>query len=329
MKFEIKKYSDEYKNMWDQFVENKSRNGTFLQTRRFIEYHPAERFEDSSIMIFKGNELIAIVLACRIIEDNRQIFYSHKGSTYGGIIISDHVYKTTILEQLVLEFEEWCRRNNFDSIVLKMTPSILCNKKMELFDYFMYKLDYSQNSELNFYLPLEKYKEDILVNFTSGKRRDYRYSIKNNLLFKKLDFDNEVKNYYFILNENLTQLGLTCIHTCDELLEFKNERIKDEVEFYGVFYRNEMIAGSMIFIFNYKIMHTQYLSSLEKYRNLYSMDFLIYNLIQEAVKKHMEYLTFGICTENKGKYLNMGLSRFKEGFGADYCLNLTYEKKIN
>lgn len=42
----------------------------------------------------------------------------------------------------------------------------------------------------------------------------------------------------------------------------------------------------------------------------------------------MKYFTFGICTEDRGKYLNMGLSRFKEGFGADYCLNLTYEKML-
>ena len=40
----------------------------------------------------------------------------------------------------------------------------------------------------------------------------------------------------------------------------------------------------------------------------------------------METFTFGICTEDQGRYLNLGLSRFKEGFGTEFRINRTYEK---
>ena len=49
-------------------------------------------------------------------------------------------------------------------------------------------------------------------------------------------------------------------------------------------------------------------------------------MIKRAVEKKMNKFTLGICTENQGKKLNMGLARFKEGFGATYALNKSFEK---
>ena len=82
------------------------------------------------------------------------------------------------------------------------------------------------------------------------------------------------------------------------------------------------------FWFDNGVFHTQYLASDEQYLNLFPMDFLIYYLIEEAVRDSMRLFTFGICTEGRGKYLNFGLSRFKEGFGAKYTINKTFEKSF-
>ena len=95
---------------------------------------------------------------------------------------------------------------------------------------------------------------------------------------------------------------------------------------YGVYLGNILVAGSLIYRFGEKVWHTQYLASDEAYLNLYPMDFLIANLIFTAVEAGMEIFTFGICTEDQGRVLNLGLSRFKEGFGAEFRINRTYEK---
>lgn len=44
---------------------------------------------------------------------------------------------------------------------------------------------------------------------------------------------------------------------------------------------------------------------------------------------NMKKFTLGICTENQGRKLNMGLARFKEGFGATYALNKSFEKNYD
>ena len=48
--FSVLPYTEEQQERWDRFVMEQSANGTFLQTRRFLYYHPAGRFRDDSRM---------------------------------------------------------------------------------------------------------------------------------------------------------------------------------------------------------------------------------------------------------------------------------------
>jgi len=76
------KYSKEYEKIWDDFVKS-SKNGTIFHTRRFLSYHPEDRFEDNSILIYKKNKLIGVFPA---VEWENKII-SHRGSTYGGLVV--------------------------------------------------------------------------------------------------------------------------------------------------------------------------------------------------------------------------------------------------
>ena len=82
----IELYKDNYKCLWDSFVDN-SKNGTFLHKRDYMEYHK-DRFEDFSLMVFDESDseimqLIAL-LPANIVDDT---VYSHRGLTYGALII--------------------------------------------------------------------------------------------------------------------------------------------------------------------------------------------------------------------------------------------------
>lgn len=325
-KYRIEKYTAIIEKQWDDFVLKESINGTFLQTRRFIQYHPENRFIDHSLVIYKGNTIVACILACELKEAAGKRFFSHKGTSYGGIVVSPNIYNASGISVLMDIFEEYLRSEGFHSVYLKMTPSIFSRGGVDLLDYFLYQRGYIQYNELNYYMRLERYQEDILSQFSSSKRRDFRYSLKNDLTFKELTTPEAIKDFYGVLQLNLEKLGLTSVHTYNELLELKQERFNKNIEFYGVYKGEQIIAGSMIFLFDDRIMHTQYLSSDEKYLEYFPMDFLIYNLISLAVSREFKTFTFGICTEEQGRYLNLGLSRFKEGFGTEYCLNKSFEK---
>ena len=81
--FEIRQYSHEYADEWNQFVAQ-SKNGTFLLDRRYMDYH-SDRFSDHSLLIYRRGKLYAL-LPGNVAGDT---FYSHQGLTYGGLIMND------------------------------------------------------------------------------------------------------------------------------------------------------------------------------------------------------------------------------------------------
>ena len=328
MALTVQYYDSSMEEKWDDFVLNKSMNGTFLQTRRFINYHPEGRFTDRSLVVLKGTELMATILACEVIDEGKRTFFAHKGTTFGGITICDKVYSASSVNELMEQVHAFLKEEGFEKIYLKMVPGIYQKKNTDLLDYFLCKNGYTCYNELNYYMHLDRYREDVIAQFSSSKRRDYRYSLKNDLQFRQLQSREEIAAFYEVLKLNLAKLGLHAVHTLEDLYDLKFNRFEDMIQFYGVYLEDKMIAGSMIFVFDGRIFHTQYLSSDEQYLKLFPMDFLIGNLIQTAVDQKMELFSFGICTEDQGRYLNLGLSRFKEGFGTEFCINRSYEKLI-
>lgn len=321
-------YDSSMEEKWDDFVLNKSMNGTFLQTRKFINYHPDGRFTDRSLVVLKGTELMATILACEIIDEGKRTFFAHKGTTFGGITLCDKVYSASAVNELMEQVHAFLRDEGFEKIYLKMVPEIYRKEDTSLLDYFLYKNGYTCYNELNYYMSLSRYAEDVIAQFSSSKRRDYRYSLKNDLQFRALHTREEISAFYEVLKLNLAKLGLSAVHSLEDLYDLKFNRFDDMIQFYGVYLEDKMIAGSMIFVFDGRIFHTQYLSSDEQYLKMFPMDFLIGNLIQTAVDQNMERFSFGICTEDQGRYLNLGLSRFKEGFGTEFCINRSYELEL-
>lgn len=321
-------YTPDMEEKWDRFVLEKSMNGTFLQTRRFIGYHPADRFQDCSVCVCKGTELVAVILACEIQDQGKRTFFAHKGTTFGGITIAKAAYTASSVNEIMEGLLAFLQEVGFEKIYLKMVADIYQQEDTTLLNYFLYQYGFTSYEELNYYLPLDKYREDVAAQFTSSKRRDYRYSLKSGFTFRKLETREEIAQYYGVLLKNLEKLGLRAVHSLEDLYDLKFNRFDDRIAFYGVFLEDTLVAGSMLFYFGNGVVHTQYLSSDEAYLKMFPMDFLIFNLIQTAVDEKMDIFSFGICTEDQGRYLNLGLSRFKEGFGTQFSLNRSYEKML-
>lgn len=325
----IEQYNDEFSEKWDEFILCDSVNGTFLQTRNFLNYHPTDRFEDNSLIVYKGNNtVVAVIPACIILEEEGITFYSHRGSTFGGIIVNKAFNNIKHVDLIIQSLQKYLVANKYNKIVIKNTNHIFAKGNVDLVDYFLFKNDYQSYDELSFYIDFNEYKEDIISNFSASRRRDYKYSLKNNLEFIKLETNEEIELFYNILCNNLMKFGSEPVHTLKELFDFKENRLNNIIEFYGVYLQNTLIAGSMVFKFDNKVFHTQYLAADQAYLKLFPMNFLDTNLIKTARDEGFEYFSFGISTEDDGKILNYNLAEFKEGFGTLYSLNKTFYKNI-
>lgn len=329
MALAIVKYEERYKERWDQFVMNRSINGTFLQTRRFLNYHPEGRFRDASVLVMQGSNIAAVIPACDTEDEGKRCFFSHKGSTFGGIVLSKEKYDITTMEELFPCLEEYLKLEGYKRVILKNTSDIFCDKKQDLLDYYFYKTGYGYFNELSFFIDCKNMPEDIISSWFASRRRGYRHSLRNGLSFQRIETDEGIAAFYDILCKNLMKFGTSPVHTLEELLEFKHNRLPEEVDFYGISMGGKLVAGAMLFYFGKRVLHTQYLAQDPDYTKSYAMNFLDYELIRLTRENGFSTFSFGISTEERGRVLNTTLALFKEGFGSDYCINRSYVKDLN
>lgn len=324
----IEKYQDKLETAWDKFVLSKAYNGTFLQTRNFLNYHPQGRFKDYSLIIYKGSsDILAVIPGCVQKRDEKIIFVSHPGSTFGGILIHEQFYNLEHVETILEMVEKFLKENGFQQIIIKQPSQIFSKKSNDLIEYFFFQKQWSRYSELSFIIDLSKCSKDVISGFTARRRRDYRYSEKNGLCFRKLK-DNEICSFYKLLCENLKKFEAVPVHTLKELEEFKKYRLTDIVDFYGSFQEEKLVAASMVFYFGRDVFHTQYLAADQEKLELYSNNHLDTHLIQTAKEMGFHFFSFGISTEEHGSKLNRQLAGFKEGFGTSCSNNKTWWKEL-
>ncbi len=326
----IEIFSEQHEKQWDQFVMQDSLNGTFLHTRNFLNYHKKGKFEDISLEIYKKNKLVAVCPACLITEKEEKTFFSHLGSTFGGIILNKDIYRAEDMIELVGTVEEFLKSIGISKIVMKLPPDFFCKAGMSLLEYVFRYEDYASYVELNSYIDLECDDEIIWQRIDRNKKRNISKCKERKLWFRKLDRDEEIAQFYDLLKINLSKHGLKPVHSYDEILEFRHVRLKDETLFYGVGLEEQILAAGMLFVFDsVNVLHAQNLSYNPFVEREYSpITYLYYKVIMEAKKKGYSKLTWGVSTEDHGRMLNRGLIRNKESFGSGYFLNTTYYKSI-
>ncbi len=326
---ELLEYDQEWERKWDEFVLDKAFNGTFLQTRRFINYHPEDRFVDRSIIFTDKGKICAVCPACEQMVLGEKVFSSHGGMTFGGLVLMQDYYRTEKIFQILDLFDEYLRVQQYRKVSLKITPAIFSRRSMALLEYSLRYYGYEERIELNTYVDLTKSTDDIWNDIDRNKKRALRKAQEAQMIFRKLETDEEVAIFYSLLVKNLEKHGIKPIHSLIEILDFKNQRLKSETKFYGVFKEEKMLAGGMLFsFFNTNVLHAQNLSADTDYMESGAIAFLYYSVIFEAKRLGYDKLSWGISTEQQGQIINKGLIRNKESYGSEYYLNHTYIKQI-
>jgi RimJ/RimL family protein N-acetyltransferase len=323
--FTVIPFENKYEQEWDRFIADDAINGTFLQSRNFLNYHPKDRFIDSSCLVFKENKLVAVIPGCVINEDGKKVFSSHSGSTFGGPVIHKKYYNAFNLIEIMKTLENYLSAHGFQKSAFKITSDLFCKEKSDLLQYVLTYCGYNSYFELSTYIDFENYGQEIQTNFSHGQKENLKYALKKEMYFKRLESDKDVDDFYIILAKNLLKFDAKPVHTIEELIDFKNNRLKDIVDFFGIFYGDKIIAGTMLFKIN-QIVHTQYLAADAEYSELRPMTYLYYNLINWVKNNGYNKLSWGISTERQGIILNESLLAFKESFGSKYALNRVFHK---
>ena len=314
---EVKKYREEYKNLWDEFVEN-SKNGTFLFQRDFMEYHN-DRFNDFSLMVFYNDKLVAVLPANKY-DDSTII--SHQGLTYGGFVFNSESSVNKVLTYIEIILK-WLHLNNIDNLKIKHLPdfySICSQQEIEYAYYLLESECYRMDSAFVF-----EYGNTENKKLPKGRKSEIKKAERLNVTVKESE---SLKTFWDeILTPNLkSRFGVDPVHNEKEITLLK-EKFPDKIKQFNVFYNEEIIAGATIFETK-TTAHVQYLAGNDVARKTGALDYLFYYLINYYSDKK-DFFDFGIVNEENGKRMNFGMMKWKESFGTRVFLHKFFNIKTS
>ena len=302
---------DENKHgFWDDFVKE-ANNGTIFHERKFLNYHPAGRFTDHSLVYLEKGKPIAVLPAIEVDIDGKRTLYSHRGSSYGGIVqpVNQGVEKNV---KIVRELTHYAKKHDFKSIVMTLPPVIYNRQLNNYLDFacILEGYDYVKR-EISSVLKLEKNIEENLAKFKTTHRTAYRRGEKMGV---KVRESNDYEAFYAILKNNLKiRHGVNPTHTLNELITLK-QLYPEQIRLYGAYVEETMIAGIVMFDCNALVTLAFYISHNEAYQEYRGVNVLFKEVIEDSIKRGFHYLDYGIFTVNMEP--NYGLARFKESFGS-------------
>ncbi len=315
----VRPYDPSMRDEWDAFVDA-SNNGTMFHKQAFLDYHAAGRFEFHHLMFYEGDKLIALLPGG--LKDNGREYWSPVGASYGSLVTKNLAFEKSLalVDRLLRHGREAGWRN------LYMIPPPL-----------IYSVDYQQHVEYamlyrKFGFELHyishaidlKHGHDFLRHFDKTARKTVRKVLREKKLTIRESDDYE--SFYPILLENKARRNATPTHSLEDLLRLR-ELMPEHLRLLLVYLDDEVIAGSLLFLCNNKVVLCFYNMLRYEFEHLKPIYLIMYETVRQASEQGYEWVDIGVSQmPNDPDPMTPALSliNFKERFNAAGILRSTY-----
>ena len=311
---EIRAYSAEQFDEWNTFVAQ-SKNATFLIDRRYMDYHQ-DRFADCSLMFYLKGKPVAVLPAHR----EGDSVYSHRGLSYGGLILSRKISAAQVC-QLFDKLNDYWRGQGISHVEIKSIPWIYHRLPSEELLYALTKVcgasiksrDVASVVMLDNRLPLLQLR-----------RRGVKKAVKAGVqVVEEYDFS----PFWQLLEANLmARYHTKPVHSLDEINLLKS-RFPHNIRLFSVYNGNEIVGGTVLYI-DGSVVKTQYISASEAGRHVGALDCLFSSLLDRFASEGYRYFDFGTSNFKTSDDLHESLIFQKEGFGGRAICYDTYQYNL-
>lgn len=309
----VEQFNSSFSQIWDEFV-SKAKNGTFMLTRKFINYH-GDKFEDASLLIFKNDKLIAVFPANRK-EEN---IFSHQGLSYAGLVFKSYVKlidALAVFHAVLVHYE----KIGAHQLYTKQIPSLHHKTPAEEMQYAFFVT----NSEI--------YRRDAAICLRPGdykpnenRRRKIKSTKVHNLTIRETHNMTDFWNDVLIPNLQIKHNGKP-VHSLEEIQFLKNT-FPANIKQYNVYLGEEILGGTTLFN-SQKTALAQYISATNRGKSMDALSLLFEYVITNACAT-FDFFSFGHSNESNGRVLNDSLSYWKESFGGSTITQDFYKTQIS
>ena len=297
----ICRYTPDKARQWDDFVR-RSRQGTFLFERAYMDYHH-DRFDDHSLMVYRKGHLFALLPA----NETDGVLWSHQGLTYGGLL-TDRTATVAEVCDTFRALNDHLREEGFSKVVYKAMPWIYHRLPAE---EDLYALTNVCGAQLMVRHISSTLVEGERLRFTESRRSGLRKALRQGVVARETD---DLEAFWYILNGNLERkYGAHPVHTLSELRLLK-ARFPRQIRLYMA-YRGDVPLGGTLIFETPQVVHTQYISASPEGKACGALDALFDYLLND-VYCHVPFFDFGKSSNGDGHELNEPLIFQKEGFGG-------------
>ena len=320
---DVFRYNSSDENNWDSFIPM-TNNGTLFHLRSFLNYHPENKYNDHSLMIFKKGKLFSVFPAAENFVDGQKVLISHPGATVGSFALHENLSIGDAID-LSQKLVEYAKNNKFNILRIALPPNLYQQRLSNYMEFGFFKTGFEYvKREITSILFLEKSIESTSKKFRPCHMRAVRKAINKGVIVQE---SKDIESFYYILQKNLKiRHGVQPTHSLDELKNLFNI-FPEKIKLFAAYLDKRMIAGVVTFQINKKVLLAFYISHDENYSELRSVNALFYYIFQWAIELKFNVFDFGIFTINGEP--NMGLGRFKENFGASGIFRDTIELKLD
>lgn len=299
--FTVRRYGDDDQKDWDIFVD-RSRQGTFLFRRAYMDYH-RNHFHDHSLLVWHKERLFALLPA----NADGETLWSHQGLTYGGLLTDERATTADVCNAF-RAVNAYLLNAGFQKVVYKAIPWIYHRLPAEEDLYALTNVCGARIAVRHISSTLVR---DHRMKFIESRRCGIRKARRCGIVARE---SRDLAAYWRILEDNLArQYGSRPVHTVEEM-ELLKARFPEQIKLYMAFKSDTPLGGTLVYE-TPQVVHTQYISASAEGKAEGALDLLFDHLLNE-VYAGVPYFDFGKSSDGDGHDLNRSLIFQKEGFGG-------------
>jgi hypothetical protein len=319
----IKKYNINQYEKWNNFID-KSNNGTLFHKLAFLSYHNQKFISNEHHLAwYKGETLFACMpLGFFEIED-KKIAKSPYGASWGGLVHGSK-FKLKDAIEIVDSLIIYLSQNNVNEFITTITPQCYFENYTNYFEFALLQSSFKlTNSDVMHIVKLPENIKDVTLCLDSKCRNQTKKSFEKIVIKRNV----EATEFYDILMQDKIRHNSLPTHTLDDMILLKNILPNSIFFDVGIFEDNSR-AGVCYFVGNKNCISTFYLAQEDLAKGKNGLNALILCGMEEAVKAGYKYFDFG-CSSVNSQIQNIGVSEFKESFGATGLFRNTYKIILN
>ena len=323
----IKKYNHKMKHLWDAFIDESS-NGTLFQKQSFLAYHIDRKFINHSLLFYKNNRLVAVLSAALLVKQDKKIYYSHPGSSFGGFVMNKNI-SFKIISEIIASLEEYLLKLNINSIVLILSPEKYWVNGDESLRYLLRWNNYrTAENYISHYINFNSLTPVSRLINKRKKRYINKLTKENKITIKK---SNDFNPFYKLLINSKETLRAAPTHSLKELEKLK-EIFPHQIVLLSSIYNKKVIGGTLLFCIHSNVCLVFYNVVDKKFKKIQLASLQLYNTMLFAQKNNYQILDFGVSHKPESQLPlspKFSLINFKEQFGARGCLRTVYKKDFD